>query len=58
MTLILKCDLDMVKMYRRAKSEVPMSRHSVVTTRTDRQAGVQTVQKHYLPEYVYGNDSS
>ena len=37
MTLVLKSDLDMVKMYHHTKNEVSMSRHSKVIARTDRQ---------------------
>ena len=37
MTLILKLDLDMVKMYFHTKNEVSMSSHSKVIARTDRQ---------------------
>ena len=36
LTLILKLDLDMVKMYHQTKDEVTMSSHSKVTTRMDR----------------------
>ena len=36
MTLILKLDLDMVKLYHHTKNEVSMSRHSKVTVQTDR----------------------
>ena len=35
MTLILKHDLDMVKMYHLTKNEVSMSRHSKVIAKTD-----------------------
>ena len=37
MTLILKFDLDMVKMYLHTKNEVSMLRGSKVIARTDRQ---------------------
>ena len=37
MTLLLKLDLDMVKMYYHAKNEVSMSRHSKVISRMDTQ---------------------
>ena len=37
MTLILKFDLDMVKMYYHTKNEVSMSRHSKVIAQTDTQ---------------------
>ena len=43
MTLILKLDLDVVKMYHHTKNEVFMSRHSKVIARTDRQIHTQTV---------------
>ena len=36
MTLVLKLDLDMVKMYDHTKNEVSMSRHSKVIARTHR----------------------
>ena len=36
MTLILKLDLDIVKMFHHTKNEVSMSRHSEVIARTDR----------------------
>ena len=70
MTLILKLDLDMVKMYLHTKNEVPMSSGSKVIAWTDRntdnrhtdthrQTDTQTDrhdQKHYLPAYAGGND--
>ena len=37
MTLVLKLDLDMVKMYHHTKNEVSLSRHSKVIACTDRQ---------------------
>ena len=37
MMLVLKLDLDMVKMYHNTKNEASMSRHSKVIARTDRQ---------------------
>ena len=37
MTLFLKLDLDMIKMYYHAKIEVSMSRHSKVIVQMDRQ---------------------
>ena len=37
MTLILKLDLDMVKMYHHTKNEVSMSTASKLTAQTDRQ---------------------
>ena len=42
MTLILKLDLDMVKMYLHAKNEVFMSRGSKVIARTDRKTDRKT----------------
>ena len=36
-TLVLKLDLDMVKMYNQTKNEVSMSRHSKVLAQTDSQ---------------------
>ena len=56
MTLILKLDLNMVKMYHHTKSQVSMSRHSKVIAQTDRQIDRQTVWKHYLPAYAGGKD--
>ena len=44
MTLILKLDLDMVKMYHHTKNEVSMSRHSKVIAQTD-------TQTHTLGQY-------
>ena len=35
MTLVLKLDLDMVRMYHHTKCEVSMSRHSKISARTD-----------------------
>ena len=61
MTLILKLDLDMVKMYLHTKNEVSMSRGSKVIAWTDRQTDTQTDTqtdrhdwKHYLPTYAGG----
>ena len=57
MTLILKVDLDMVKMYLYTKNEVSMSRGSKViaqtdiNTKTDRQTDGHD-RKHYLPAYI------
>ena len=42
MTLILKLDLDMVKMYHHTKNEACMSRNSKVIAQTDTQTGRQT----------------
>ena len=43
MTLILKLDLDMIKMYDHTNNEVSMSRHSKVIVQTDTQTdGTQT----------------
>ena len=42
MTLILKIDLDMVKMYLHTKNEVSMSRGSKVIAWTDRNTDTQT----------------
>ena len=63
MTLILKLDLDMVKMYPHTKNEVSMSSGSKVIAwtdrNTDRQTDTQTHrhdQKHYLPAYAGGNN--
>ena len=42
MTLILKLDLDMVKIYHHTKNEVSMSRHSKVIAQTDTQTDTLT----------------
>ena len=42
MTLILKLDLDMVKMYNYAKNQVSMSKHSKDIALTDIQTDTQT----------------
>ena len=58
MTLILKLDLDMVKMYLHSKNEVFMSRGSKVIAWTDRNPDTQTDRqnrKHYLLAYAGGN---
>ena len=64
MTLILKLDLDMVKMYLHTKNEVSMSRGSKVIALTDRNTDTQTHRhtdrhdrKHYLPTYAGGNNT-
>ena len=63
MTLILKLDLDMAKMYLHTKNEVSMLKGSKVIAWTDRNTDRQTHrqthrhdQKHYLPAYAGGND--
>ena len=43
MTLVLKPNLDIVKMYHHTKNEVSMSRHSKVIAQMDRQTNRQTV---------------
>ena len=66
MTLILKLDLDMIKMYLHTKNEVSMSSSSKVIAwtgrNTDRQTDTETDtqthrddRKHYLPAYAGGN---
>ena len=64
MTLILKLDLDMIKMYLHTKNEVSMSSSSKVIAWTDRNTDTQTHRqthrhdrKHYLPAYAGGNDT-
>ena len=42
MTLVLKFNLGMVKMYQHTKNEVSMSRHSKVIAQTDTQTDIQT----------------
>ena len=49
MTLILKLDLDMVKMYHHTKNEVSMSRHSKATAQTDIQTDTYTESMKTLP---------
>ena len=63
MTLILKLDLVMVKMYLHTKNEVSMSSSSKVIAWTDSNTDTQTHrhtdrhdQKHYLPAYAGGKD--
>ena len=53
MTLILKLDLDMVKMYMHTKNEVSMSRGSKVIARTDRNTDRQTDGQTHLGKYVF-----
>ena len=48
MTLILKLDLEMVKMYHHVRNEVFMSRHSNVIARTDRQTPRQTHRQTHI----------
>ena len=61
MTLILKLDLDMVKMYLHTKNEVFYVKGFKIYSlnrQTDRQTDTQTHrhdQKHYLPTYAGGN---
>ena len=63
MTLILKLDLHMVKMYLHTKNKVSMSRVQKLwlgqtETQTDRHTDTQTDrhdQEHYLPAYAGGN---
>ena len=49
MSLVLKLDLDMVKMYNHTKNEVFMLRHSNVIAQTDRQTNTQTHRKTHTP---------
>ena len=49
MTLILKLDLDMVKMYHHTKNEVSMSTPSKVIAQTDRQTHTHTHTTKTLP---------
>ena len=42
MTLVLKLDLDMVKILYHTKTEVSMSKHSKVIAQTDRHTDTQT----------------
>ena len=42
MTLVLKLDLDMVKMYHHTKNEVSMLRHSKVIVQTDTHTHIDT----------------
>ena len=54
MNLVLKLDLDMVKMYHHAKNEVTTSRHSEVIARTDRNTDTQTDNMKTLPSRIRG----
>ena len=60
MTLILKLDLDMVKMYHHTKNEVSMLRHSKVIAQTDRQTDTHTHTHTHtdsmktLPSHIHG----
>ena len=65
MTLILKLDLDMVKMYLHTKNEVSMSRGSKVIAWTDRQTDTKTDRQTHrqtdrqtwlktLPTHIHG----
>ena len=47
MTLILKLDLDMVKMYYHTKTQVSMSTHSKVIAQTDKQTHT------YIHTYIH-----
>ena len=40
--MVLKLDIDMVKMYQHTKKEASRSRHSKVIARTDRHTDTQT----------------
>ena len=60
MTLILKVDLDMAKMYLHTKNEVSMWSSSKVIAWTDRQTQTDTHRhdwKHNLPAFAGGNDN-
>ena len=46
MNLVLKLDLDMIKMYHHTENEVSMSRHLKVIARTDTQTHTQTHRHH------------
>ena len=56
MTLILKLDLHMVKMYHHTKHEVSMSRHSKVIpqTQTHTETDTQTDSIKTLPSHTRG----
>lgn len=56
MTLILKLDLDMIKMYHHTKNDVSMLNHSKVIAWTYRQMDTQTLEKHYISAYAGGNN--
>ena len=72
MTLILKLDLDIVKMYHHTKNEVSMSIPSKVIARTDRQTDTHThTHRHYenitsttyaggnkIKTFIFGEDSA
>ena len=46
MTLVLKLDLDMVKIYHHAKNKISMSRYSKVIARMDRQTDTKTDRQY------------
>ena len=48
MTLILKLDLDMVRMYHHTKSEVSMPGYSKVIAQMDRQTHTQTYRQTHI----------
>ena len=52
MTLILKLDLDMIRMYHNTKNEVSMSSHSKVIARTGRHTHAHTDSMKTLPTYM------
>ena len=54
MTLVLKLDLDVAKMYHHTKIKVSMSRYSKVTAQTDRQTHTHTDSMKSLPSRVHG----
>ena len=54
LTLVLKLDLDMVKMYHHTKNQVSMSRHSKVIAQTDRQTDRHTDSMKTLPSRIRG----
>ena len=62
MTLILKLDLDMVKMYHHTKNENSMSRHSKVIaqtdTHTDRHTDTHTDSMKTLPSRIRGRNNA
>ena len=56
MTLILKLDLDMVKMYYHTKNEVSMSTHSKVIAKTDTHTHTQT--DRWTDRHTHRHDES
>ena len=57
MTLVLKLDLDMVKMYYHTRNEDSMSRHSKVIAQRDKQTDRHTDSMKTLPCRIRGGNN-